>query len=722
MSCKSAGQFKTTTVKDPLAKYNFDGNLSDIKVMKGQDNTLIKYDGQIRLISTSYLNLEDVEDIESSRDMIKAIKEIDPNYIEPINPIYEVLNVVTTYSPAVFEEAANLAGLAVKKVGSMFLFIGSNSPLLKGWAITSKLNVDFVDFIDDTIDYFKSGSSKPKPTDFKQAEKEKDPADETVALDKKIQKEEEEDAKISITTTDWTVGNDASKQILKVRPKMGLVRPYFQLIYFDEEKKRDIDISWYFRPISISWSDEQTDRVNTFTITCAYRPEFMELTSGCEIVPLIGTHEGKMLSLGSFFLKKVRVSMNSGSLVADILFTAINFANPEANTTYKSDDLANNRVGTYKSFLSAAAERFGMKLVVDKNVTALDKPPLNLPQEQKMTFLMLLSKICKDNALNFFIRKKQIIIQSQAYSKVTYQYEVNLSVATSFEMERDPSSKVKEVHVYMFNPTLHYGKKVKQKKEDFMVKVERVKKPNRSGRTEDNEGGIHVSIRNDIKTKSEAEHHGRMLLSKLNSGEYKGSITIPNCILFCGHDITVIQDVKGFRIQPYPVSFHIKRVNTTIGVNGWSCELELVNLDVGNREEEIAKLGAVTTILGEWRAVVKRFKSITHDPQAIMKFVEDYKVLRQNSGSTEKITLKDFRETFIAKRVYIDPRYKKVDNIMAAALRDLYDRWKDVETRLKKVAKTTLIELGEHTWRFHRKNAFETMDKVVTQNRQVLES
>lgn len=488
-------------------------------------------------------------------------------------------------------------------------------------------------------------------------------------------------------TKEWTIYGSDPKEVKIVKPLMGAVKPYLQIIKYDKNQKRDIDLAYYFRPINITWSDEQLDKISTFTMLCAYRPEFLKLNPGLEIVPLIGTHDNGRLSLGSFFFKKIKVSMAAGNMTCELVFTAMNYGSAVANNVITKKDVLKYK--SYEAFLKEGAKRLGFKLQISKDVIGLENPPYNLPEERQYTFLILLNKICSENNWIFYIRKKTIEIQNLAQSKVKRKYRTNISTALSFVMENDPTNSFKEVQVYCYNPSVGFKSAVHESKENI---VGRAVSENKQAQES---GNVFVTIRNDIKTRSKADQAARILLKRLNSSEVKATLTLPNCIIFAGHDIEIIQDLRGFETQLDPFEFYIKRAHHTIGVSGWKSELELVKVNIDNKADQINQLQAVRKLRRQWHQHVRKFRKIVYDDKEIKKFVVKFVDLYKDKNNGVEPTLKDFLDAFVFPKKLTHPKYQSdIDNTLDKALQQLRKDGEKIQKSLKDY-QYSLQALGE---------------------------
>lgn len=407
-------------------------------------------------------------------------------------------------------------------------------------------------------------------------------------------------------TTDYNVNLKEKTKI--IRPLGGIVTPRFKLLYFNKVggETHLADLSFYLRIISISWLDADEANIPSITVTCAYHPHILHFDIGTKVVPLIGTHEGTMVSLGVFYLNKVGKTFTHGSFIARLGFAALDFKNSYPNTpTPKAKHTP--KKATYMDELKKFEQTMKFKLDIEDAKEKLNQENILNIDNNTTTPLHRISQIVKELELSLTIKNKTLIIRDKASDKKRISYQVNVGVASHFDVSYELSNAFHTVQVIS-------SKLTKDKKE--IIGIAHAK-----GIDTVDQNKV-MTIYEEVKNKEEATKLAKAILNRVNTSIVSCTMTIPNCILFAGHNLTVDQNLPGVSYGEYPLHLRITKAQHDISATGWTCALTLQSVQLDYDTERYQKAQKIRGIKDEFYDLVKKFQSINENQDRLKSYLK----------------------------------------------------------------------------------------------------
>lgn len=523
--------------------------------------------------------------------------------------------------------------------------------------------------------------------------------------------------------TDFSVSLPEKKKKKPLVPLMGVVTPLVKIGYYNEivkgnpKKSKLVDLSYYLRVISVSWEDTDTTWVSTFTITCAYHPHTMMLPAGMTIFPQVGTQEGKLLSLGAFYLAKTRKEITSANSSITLVFTAVNYGKPRANTPQPPDQCI--KVTTYKEVIERVAKVMGSKVDVSnvQPASILEKEYTEAEVET-LTDLSVLDRIAKRLNLALMFRKNTIIFEDYASAKKKVEYVFDLSYATSFQMDFEHLNQYTSAQVISSSPQKSDKKQKDPKKIKPIMGIAGTK--DKSG----NASGRVFTRYLDVKTKEEATREAQNLLIRVNRHSSNCRLTIPNCFIFAGHNILINQSVLSQVAlssesggEP-PVEFRIRHATHEVSNKKWEVVLDLETIILDDQTKAYQDREAFVKIQTEISKLIVNFEKVAHNKATVekyaKKFIKNLKDAGKESDDGSVLTSLALIQQ-IAKQAFSETYETKNNpngNTLQQALKTFKEGMATQEKELNKLG-TTLETIGRPTSKYVKK-ALEYFAEVAT--------
>lgn len=404
------------------------------------------------------------------------------------------------------------------------------------------------------------------------------------------------------------------KKLKFIRPLQGVVTPYIKIGHLTSDGK-PVDLCFYLQLVSISWDDTDSKYISSFTMTCVYKPELMRMEIGFEILPFIGTHYRHKLSLGEFHLARRERQKTPASDLVTLVFSAINYKNAVGTSPVPQGQ--EETIKTYRDALETYAKILEYELDVS-NATRLDEPYDITPWLSKTgSPLHIMAHIVRHLNLTMTIAKKTIIIQDLASTKNRIRYFVELADANSFFMRENLQDSYDQARIVSDLATpLDPEKNLIE----GMAKLpDKDKDTPRLGRT--------ITRYRHVTSKEEAEKQARILLTQVNSSVTSCTLSLPNTLVFAGHDIIIDNRTGEFEDETPLKSFRIRRAHHVIDAGHWECTLELDEIQIDDQTKIYEDSQNAITALKDFTKAEIEFLTVARDYALLLKATEQYKGL-----------------------------------------------------------------------------------------------